>query len=109
MRSAVRACLTYYGKPVYIMRDDRFEWDDRKAASNLRKHGVAFDHARLVFDDPAAIEDLDDDQDEERYWRLGVADARVLYVIYTVRGERIRIISARKAKRHEQDGYDANR
>ena len=48
------------------MRDNRFEWDDRKAASNLRDHKVSFGLARTAFDDLLAIEELDDDPDEVR-------------------------------------------
>ena len=74
------------------MQDDRFEWDDAKADSNRRKHGVSMD-------------ELDDDPDEERWKRVGMTASGVLVVIHTQRGHRIRIISARKAKRHEQDDY----
>ena len=87
------------------MRDDRFEWDDRKAASNLRKHDVSFVLARLVFDDPAASDELDKDEDEERFVRVGMASGEVLFVVYTLRGDRTRIISARKANRNEQVRY----
>ena len=87
------------------MHDDSFEWDDRKAATNLRKHEVSFELARLVFFDEAAIDEPDDDPDEERWQRIGMAHDRVLLVIYVARGERVRIISARKAKRNEQIRY----
>jgi uncharacterized protein len=87
------------------MRDDQFEWDDRKAASNLRKHSISFGLARLVFADPLAIEDVDDDEPEDRVRRVGMAEERLLVVVYTMRGERIRIISARKASKREQDIY----
>ena len=56
------------------MRDGCFEWDDRKADSNLRKHGVSFEDARLAFDDPDGFDEEDDDPDEERWKRVG-ADA----------------------------------
>jgi uncharacterized protein len=49
------------------MRDDTFEWDDAKAASNARKHGVTFDDAREVFGDRNAMEAPDDDPNEERW------------------------------------------
>lgn len=87
------------------MRDDRFEWDDRKAALNLRRHEVDFDAARAVFDDDDAIDDPDDDPDELRFRRVGMSDGLILTVIYTERGRRIRIISARKATTHEQRDY----
>jgi len=91
------------------MRDDRFEWDDRKAASNLRKHELSFELARLVFDDPHAIEEPDDEVEEERWQRIGLAQGRLLTVVHTFRGSRIRIISARKADSHEQDIYFTQR
>jgi hypothetical protein len=87
------------------MRDDEFEWDDRKAASNLRKHSVSFELARLVFADLLAIDDVDEDEPDDRARRVGMAEGRVLLVVYTMRGERIRIISARKASKREQDTY----
>lgn len=87
------------------MRDDRFEWDDRKAATNLRKHDVSFDLARLVFDDPMALDELDDEESEDRFARLGMVNGVLLMVIYTQRRDRIRIISARKADKNEQTDY----
>lgn len=87
------------------MRDNRFEWDDHKAASNRRKHSVTFELARHVFDDLAAIDEIDDDPDEERWTRIGMAAGRIFFVVYTLRGQRYRIISARKAEPHEEDRY----
>ena len=89
------------------MVDDEFEWDDAKAASNYVDHGVAFDMARAVFQDPFAIDWLDGRKayGEVRYSTIGMADGRLLYVAYTMRGERIRIISARGAEPHERRQY----
>ena len=89
------------------MRDDRFEWDDRKAAANLKKHGVSFEVARRVFDDAAVLERLDDREDygEERWTAIGLCSGRLVDVSYTMRGERIRILSAWKASKNEQDKY----
>jgi len=88
------------------MRDHRFEWDDRKAASNLRKHDVSFGLACAMFDDPDAIDQLDEgEHEEERFIRVGIAKGELLFVAYTIRGRRTRIISARKANRHEQQAY----
>jgi uncharacterized DUF497 family protein len=53
------------------MRDDRFEWDDANAASNLAKHKVSFELPRLVFDDPHAVDQPDDDPEEDRWHCLG--------------------------------------
>jgi uncharacterized DUF497 family protein len=87
------------------MRDDDFEWDDRKAARNVRDHRDTFETARLAFDDAHSIDYLDPDPDEERFERLCRVDGRVLVVIWTNRGKRIRIISARPANKHEQESY----
>lgn len=85
----------------------QFEWDDAKAAQNLADHGVSFDAAVLVFNDPFALEWLDDREDygEDRYVILGIVDDRLLYVAYTMRGEKIRIISARGAEPYERRKY----
>lgn len=76
-----------------------FEWDQRKASANLRKHGVDFADAATVFHDDRVVT-LSDDPDERRYITIGMdALGRVLVVIYAMRGERTRIISARHAAR----------
>jgi uncharacterized protein len=87
------------------MKDERFEWDDAKAEANIRKHGVTFEDARRVFDDPNALMESDDDTGEARDLTIGVTSENVLFVVSTERGDRIRIISARRATRHEQDHY----
>jgi uncharacterized DUF497 family protein len=91
----------------YIVRDDRFEWNDAKAHANLEKHEVSFEAARLVFDDPASVDNIDDRENysEDRFTITGMVNARLLTVTYTERDGRIRIISARKATRREQDDY----
>jgi hypothetical protein len=89
------------------MRDDRFEWSDAKARANLIDHEVSFDVAKLVFDDPCSLEEIDDrcDYGEDRFNAIGMAKGVLLTVTYTDRGERIRIISARKATKREQINY----
>ena len=85
-----------------------FEWNDAKAKANLDAHGVSFELAKTVFSDPFGIERLDDREDygEARFVIIGMADGRVLlFVAYTERDERIRIISARRATQREQDDY----
>ncbi len=84
-----------------------FEWNELKAQGNLAKHGVSFEAALLVFDDVFALERLDigGESAEVRYVTTGVATGVVLTVVYTERGVRIRIISARKATRHEEEAY----
>jgi uncharacterized protein len=85
----------------------RFEWDNEKAAKNWRTHGVTFDQAAKAVNDPFAIEWIDDREvyDEERINLLGLCEDVILHVTYTERGNRFRIISARRAERHEQDDY----
>jgi uncharacterized DUF497 family protein len=85
-----------------------FEWHDAKAEANLQAHGVSFDLAKTVFKDPFAIELVDDREDygEERFIVIGMAEGNVvLYVAYTEREDRIRIISARRATQNEEAHY----
>ena len=84
-----------------------FEWDEAKAASNLLKHGVRFDQAIDAFADPDALEVIDAraDYGEERVILIGQATPGVLLVVYTERGVKTRIISARKASKHERSHY----
>jgi uncharacterized DUF497 family protein len=91
---------------------DIFEWDDDKALRNLRVHGVDFQEARTIFEDPFAITILDDvhSEDEPRSITLGLSLlAKVLLVVHTERKERIRIISARKATPSERFQYESER
>jgi len=89
------------------VQDDAFEWDDIKASSNWRAHHVTFEMAREVFKDIFAIEwaDARPDATEDRFVTVGMADNRLLFVSYTLRGERIRIISARLAEPYERRRY----
>ncbi len=84
-----------------------FEWDEAKADDNLRKHGVSFEFAATAFRDPFGIEWIDEREayGEVRTILLGMADGTVLVVVYTERESRIRLISARRATRYEQDRY----
>jgi len=80
-----------------------FEWDDAKAAANQAKHGVPFDYAARVFLDSARV-DLDASRPadaEPRRKVIGVIDNRLLAVVYTVRRDVIRIISARRCNAKE--------
>ena len=88
----------------------RFEWDPRKAAVNLRKHGVSFDDAQTVFADENAklIDDPDHSEEEDRFVLLDLSSSLRLLVVchcYRAEGNVIRIISARKAERHEGNSY----
>ena len=85
-----------------------YEWDPAKAASNLRRHGVSFAEATSVFLDQAALtfDDPDHSDEEEREITIGIsARQRVLFVSHCARGDRIRIISVRKAARRERSQY----
>jgi hypothetical protein len=89
----------------------RVEWDEDKATSNLKKHGVAFQLATRVFHDPARLERFDDREDygEDRFLTIGLVGDVELAISYTIRHNTIRIISARQAERHEQRNYWKNR
>jgi len=90
----------------------RFEWDPNKSRANRRKHGVSFETASLVFDDPNHLSVQDRfEEGEERWQTLGLAGGiAILIVAHTVAeedgGEVIRIVSARKATRRERRRYD---
>jgi uncharacterized DUF497 family protein len=83
-----------------------FEWDDAKAAINLEKHGVSFEEAAFALLDPHSV-DLDDPEDPTRSMSLAVNPATTVLYVVSCDGsqERTRIISARKAKPHEQHKY----
>ncbi|MBN7805010.1 BrnT family toxin [Agrobacterium rosae] len=84
-----------------------FDWDEQKATTNFLKHGVSFADACAVFDDPFAIdiEDRSINYGEVRRRIIGIGHNRYLTVIYTERGDIIRLISARKATRLERREY----
>ena len=90
-----------------------FEWDGRKNQLNLRKHGISFEHAAHVFTDPLRKEDYDDrhsNHEENRTFAIGVAKGSLLFVSFIEPDtETIRIISARKANKHERRFYYGNR
>ena len=90
-----------------------FEWDDKKAKSNFRKHGISFEEAALVFDDPLAVSKHDRIEDGEQRWQtIGMAgDCLLLLVAHTVcleesGAEVVRIISARRLGRKERRRYE---
>lgn len=88
-----------------------FEWDPKKAASNLTDHGVSFDEATTVFGDILAMNmpDPDHSDAEQRFLVLGMSQAsRLVVVSYVERSPRTRIISARLATSHERRKYENN-
>jgi uncharacterized DUF497 family protein len=83
-----------------------FDWDEVKHEANQRKHRVDFRTASKVFLDPYVIEFDDSDASGElRHNAIGLVDGRMLFVTYTMRGDVIRIISARGAEPHEKRKY----
>jgi uncharacterized DUF497 family protein len=90
----------------YIRRV-RFEWDGKKAAANLKKHRVSFEEAQTAFDDALAAY-YPDSLNETRFLLIGYsAKRRLLYVVHAeVELHTIRIISARKATKHEKAHYE---
>ena len=84
-----------------------YQWDVNKSEANLKKHRVDFADAVTVFSDDFALTIPDDYPDEERFVTIGMdALGRILVVIYTWRGDSIRIISARKATNRERKQYE---
>ena len=85
-----------------------FEWNENKASANVQKHGIQFDEAKTVFNDPNSITipDTEHSLDEARYIDIGFsAQGRLLVVVYTERGSKIRIISSRQATATEARIY----
>ena len=86
-----------------------FEWSEDKAAANLSKHGVLFDEAKTVFDDPLYVDFFDPDhsENEERYIVMRQSRRRRLLIVsYRERGHLIRLISARETTRGEREAYE---
>ena len=84
-----------------------FEWDEHKAAVNIRKHGIPFPFAARVFLDKNRLEWLDTRRDygEARWITIGLIDGLEIIVAYVIRADVLRIISARKALRREREDY----
>ena len=89
------------------MNDGVFQCDDSKAAANYAEHRITFEMARDVFNDPFALDwpDGREDYGEERHCIIGMAANRLLFVAYTMRGDAIRIISARGSEPRERRRY----
>ena len=80
------------------MDADDLEWDDAKNVANAAKHSVTFERARLAFADPFAVGVLDDRvrYGEQRFVLIGMAEGALIFVAHAERGDRVRIISARR-------------
>jgi uncharacterized protein len=87
----------------------KFKWDPGKAERNLSKHGVSFEEAKTVFDDPLYVDfyDPDHSEEEERYLIIGNSERRRLLIVsYTEREDSMRLISAREVTRTERESYE---
>jgi len=87
----------------------RFEWDKNKAESNFLKHGITFEEAVTIFADPYLLftKGSKHSEQEEREWAIGESESvSMLVIVFTMRGENIRIISARKATKRERKSYE---
>ena len=92
---------------AYRLQSIEFEWDEDKARDNIQKHGVTFEEATEVFFDPFYQMGDASTDDEQRDFIIGYSiSERLLLVVYVERGERIHIISARRATRHERKVYE---
>jgi uncharacterized DUF497 family protein len=89
-----------------------FEWDEGRARENHRKHGVTFEEAKTVFGDPHSLTIADPVHSlaEDRFVDIGRSAAgRILVVVYTERGQRVRLISSRRATPLERSSYEQGR
>lgn len=94
------------------MQTDLFEWDDSKAERNILIHGVDFQEAKTVFEDPFAITIPDELHSEDELRSITIGRSlldKVLLIVHTERKERIRIISARRATPDERFQYETER
>ncbi len=92
---------------AYRLQGVEFEWDENKARTNVQKHGIAFEEAAEVFFDPFHQRGDASTDYEQREFIIGYSLAqRILLVVYVERGERTRIISARRATRRERKLYE---
>ncbi|MGA3203765.1 MAG: BrnT family toxin [Bryobacteraceae bacterium] len=86
-----------------------FDWDPKKSASNARKHGIRFADALPALEDDRAVTIREDSDSEERWVTIGMdAVGRILVVVYTWRGDDIRVISVRAATQSESRHYMEN-
>lgn len=93
----------------FINREVIFEWDNQKAIANLRKHDLSFESACEVFFDPfvVVLEDVEAAGDELREKLIGMTrDWRIVLVVYVMRADRVRLISAREATARERKQYE---
>ena len=92
----------------YTLHEIAFEWDSQKAITNIRKHGVSFEQACEAFFDPFLVrleEEVIDEELRERILGMNT-NWKILFVIYVLRSENIRVISARMATPEERESYE---
>ena len=82
-----------------------FEWDENKERQNVAKHGISFQSAVKIFDDPDRLKERSDRKGEERCLTTGSFEGKTWAIAYVKRGETVRIISARRAGKHEEERY----
>ena len=82
-----------------------FEYDPAKSRANAQKHGVDFEQAKALWDDPHGVSFAVRYEDEPRFARIAEWNQKVWHAVYTVRGPRVRLISVRRAKYNERDKY----
>jgi uncharacterized protein len=87
----------------------RFEWDEQKNKSNQEEHGLSFEDARKVFDDPDRIQYINAHGDESRFITIGKVIKFIIAVVCTVRSGLLRIISARQVRKNEINDYLENK
>ena len=89
----------------------KFEWDENKNISNKKKHNINFNNEKEIFNDSDRVEtqDLRKDYKEKRYIIIGRVLSALLVVVYTIRKNTIRIISARRANKKERDSYNTQK
>ena len=88
--------------------EPEFEWNERKRESTLEKHGIDFLDTIRIFDGRPAVHALSDHPDEERWITTSKLSGQMISVVHTFRGDRIRIITARRARKNEQREYHEN-
>jgi uncharacterized DUF497 family protein len=86
-----------------------FEWDEDKNRANIKKHRISFEEASTIFQDDKCVfeRDVEHSEAEDRYIAIGCIQGKILvvYVVFTERGEALRLISARRATRQEKEAY----
>jgi uncharacterized protein len=103
-----RRLALVYTTCVYSNRMSRFEWDEHKAHRNLEVHGLSFEDAHLVLGSPCMV-GRDPRHEEQRFIAIGSLRERLVVVVFTVRGSRVRIISMRKANKREQAKFESQK